>query len=419
MRCDTCNSKDLKKIYRSESTNRDLNLFICNQCSLLQSFPKRSGVYPKTVSVTSGAAWGYIRYGKEQRLKDAIKFIKENLGQKIDSFDNILDIGSNRGHFLEFACDFFKSSSKLIGIEPHTEAYEDSCNRLFSLSQAFNKEAVNSREYINKKSQNINFKGKLINVINKKIEDLEDNIGSDFIYCSHTLEHVLSPKKVLEKVANQIINNDAYIYIEVPNIKYIECDQPTEFFIDNHLHHFSEETLCDLIKRTGLSVINIESTFSVIKVLASKTETNTNRKNKDFKDNRLYNNAINQVEKYKLNLLNWSKRIKNVESEILLSKAKKESVYCWGAARTLHYLISNSEIKYSDFDGIYDTYLSKKPEAVLKNLDFQVFDPKELLKDLKDNSKIFVASFEYIDEILKEIRKVSQNVKVITIYGEK
>ena len=72
MRCDSCNSKDLRKIYRSESTIRDLSLFICNECSLLQSFPKRSGVYPKTVSVTSGAAWGYIRYGKEQRLDDAI-----------------------------------------------------------------------------------------------------------------------------------------------------------------------------------------------------------------------------------------------------------------------------------------------------------------------------------------------------------
>ena len=249
MHCDLCNSSSLDKLYRSNSTQRNLDVYECSNCGLIQSWPRLSGIYKSDVSVTSGAGWGYIRYGKEQRLNDAVVFITSHLNKKqLASVKSILDVGSNRGHFLEAANDFFQNAQTLIGLEPHLDTYNDQENNITN---------TNVRLYCT------------------GVEEFVSSQKFQFIYCSHTLEHVNSARTCLERIYT-LLDGQGHAFIEVPNVEYIRLSQPNEFFIDNHLYHFDINSLSNLLSQSFLSISSLQVTDSVIRLLCTKQENSHN-----------------------------------------------------------------------------------------------------------------------------------------------
>ena len=93
MICDYCNSKNIEKHYKSKTTQRDINICLCKECDLIQSWPRLSGVYGRVTSISGGADWGNIRYGKLQSLERSIKFMEKHIN--LNNYNKFLDIGAN------------------------------------------------------------------------------------------------------------------------------------------------------------------------------------------------------------------------------------------------------------------------------------------------------------------------------------
>jgi len=83
----------------------------------------------------------------------------------------------------------------------------------------------------------------------------------DVVRFSHTLEHLPSPKRALEK-AHRILRPDGLLWMEVPNAASLErwlfgrhwyC-----WDLPRHLYHFSPQTLARLVSSTGFRPVKIK-----------------------------------------------------------------------------------------------------------------------------------------------------------------
>ena len=92
--CNNCNSADSEIVYSAADSLRGLHVHLCNNCGLLQSFPRIDKVTDRERRVTSGAAWGNVRYGKGFRANFAIDFLNSTI--KDFSPSRVLDVGANR-----------------------------------------------------------------------------------------------------------------------------------------------------------------------------------------------------------------------------------------------------------------------------------------------------------------------------------
>ena len=85
-------------IYTPERSTRGISVHLCDHCGLLQSLPRIDRAERAPASVSSGADWGNVRYGKGFRTQIAL----DALARHADLNDEIalLDVGSNRGSFV-------------------------------------------------------------------------------------------------------------------------------------------------------------------------------------------------------------------------------------------------------------------------------------------------------------------------------
>ena len=116
--CDICNSRHLEHVYTPINSNRSLKVFICKNCGLVQSFPKKDHVRSRVMKASGDADWGNIRYGKGFRTKHNLNMIDRV--RKINSFSNCLDIGSNRGKFL-IEINELNNELEIWGVEPDSK----------------------------------------------------------------------------------------------------------------------------------------------------------------------------------------------------------------------------------------------------------------------------------------------------------
>ncbi|MGQ9819372.1 MAG: class I SAM-dependent methyltransferase [Candidatus Kapaibacteriales bacterium] len=92
--------------------------------------------------------------------------------------------------------------------------------------------------------------------------ELKDfDIIFDAITFWHSLEHLPNPKETLEQVY-QFLNNDGYIFIRVPNFtgfwSKILKDRWIWFQPQNHIFHFSVDSLQKLLEATNFYILKIK-----------------------------------------------------------------------------------------------------------------------------------------------------------------
>ncbi len=85
------------------------------------------------------------------------------------------------------------------------------------------------------------------------IEQLDPQEKFDLIVCSHVLEHVAQPRRVLKKLADHL-NPDGHIYIQVPMEVWKRPPLHTEPV--THINFFTLNSIYNLIVMSGLSVMN-------------------------------------------------------------------------------------------------------------------------------------------------------------------
>ena len=96
----------------------------------------------------------------------------------------------------------------------------------------------------------------LINVY-AEVADLPENTWPQIVLLSHVLEHLYDPLTELRKLVDKSEKN-AYFFIEVPNLPgMLDCDNPWSWLFFEHINHFDESSLCNLVRRAGLEVTQL------------------------------------------------------------------------------------------------------------------------------------------------------------------
>lgn len=373
MECDLCSGNKLEVRYKVPTTRRNLSIYVCKNCGLVQSFPKIDHIKDNNIAISGDADWGNIRYGKGFVSKKAITKLSETIDLK--KIHNCLDVGSNRGSFVIGLSEIFPKI-EFLAIEP-------------------DKRIIN--EYKNKLK---------IKVIGDRFEniELEKNIF-DLVYCSHTLEHLKSPRQTLKKIFDSM-RQDGFLYLEVPNIDKInELNVIEEWFIDKHLYHFSPELLEKYLLTENFQIIykNSSDGLNIIIIARKINENNLKIELENFLE---YKKNINIIENYKNTLKTNQLKLKKI-GEHINELSKENKLIIWGAGRILDRLVKLGNLDLQSINGLIDKFLLKYVDKIhgvtLKN-------PHEI--NWKKQDMVLISSREYFQEIKNEVMKYNNKLKI-------
>lgn len=101
--------------------------------------------------------------------------------------------------------------------------------------------------------------------------DYENIVGTfDYIICFETIEHVIYPNLLLQKLYNAL-NENGIIFLSVPNSKYeiIEDGKNKDKY---HLHTFKYDELLELFKTNGLKVQKVLGQSYTNKIVNKKVK---------------------------------------------------------------------------------------------------------------------------------------------------
>lgn len=369
--CNNCGGRLSDSAYSAFDSVRGLSIHVCESCGLAQSLP-RMEVGPKwKASTASGAGWGNIRYGKSFRTKFAINLLEKHTS--LAALESVLDIGSNRGHFLE-TLRTRNRKANLLGIEPD--------KTILGSDQRDEKLTI-----LNDRIQNVDLPGH----------------AYDLIYCSHTLEHLADPASALRK-AHDALTEQGLLYLEVPNINIISNPSLIEeFFIDKHLYHYSPNTLHYLVSKSNFVPLELGFDDENIWVIARKV---------------LNDGAVdaNQDEPTEIKSLiaRYASIIKKNRNEMKLvarnieNLSKGTEIFIWGAGRILDSLVT-----FGDFDvRLIGELIDKNLLNYIPEVHGKKLSPPSVLVG-NDDITLIVASRAYFNEIRSEATSLNPRIKEI------
>lgn len=222
--CNLCGQDALSFVYRPERSPRELNVYLCRHCGLVQSLPRIDRTTGRQdAAVSCGADWGNVRYGKGFRTDAVMEALAGHV--KLDQPLALLDVGSNRGRFAQAFLDA-APKAHVTAVEPD-ERYADSCAGLARTK-----------------------------LIKARIEQTDFAEASfDIIHSCHTIEHLAGPFQSLTAHA-RVLKQGGILVLDAPNIALIGGeDILEEWFIDKHLYHFSNTTLARMLEAAGFTIL--------------------------------------------------------------------------------------------------------------------------------------------------------------------
>jgi trans-aconitate methyltransferase len=324
----------------------------------MQSLPRVDRAPRRQATVSAGADWGNLRYGKGFRAEANLTTLKPYLSKR--KALRVLDVGTNRGAFaLELKGNY--PQSKIIGIEPDERVVESWARKPdFTWLHA-------------------------------RLEDTRlERDGFDLVYSCHTLEHVRSAKHALE-MHHESLAPDGYLFVEVPNLAVIGSnDIVEEFFIDKHLYHFSHRT-----DTANISVVAVKSEKRTSPVAADPQEVEA---------------AAALISSY------HAQRMKNLHALTQVARIidgmAPRRVAIWGAGRLLNSLIENGGLRPEALAAVVDKNLIRYASEAHG---VKLTSPEELTNLRPD--VVVVMSRSFADEIRIEAQQRAPGCEVIA-YGE-
>src|ERR1700744_2790138 len=222
--CDFCGKDSLTFAYQPEGSTRGLKVYLCNHCGLVQSAPRIDRTEKRhDAAVSGGADWGNVRYGKGFRTQAAMDALARHT--KFQDAVALLDVGSNRGRFVAAFLEAAPNAD-VTAVEPD-ERYSDSCAGL-----------------------------PRTRLMQSRIENAAlADASFDIVHSCHTIEHLAHPFTSLKDHA-RVLKPGGLLVLDAPNIALIGGDDILEeWFIANHLYHFSEITLGPMIEAAGFPIV--------------------------------------------------------------------------------------------------------------------------------------------------------------------
>jgi len=330
--CDLCNSEQLSSVYQPLQTRYSTEVYLCEECGLVQS--QKNSIPNEAIKTTSADAdWGNVRHGKGLRFEELrSKFDLEKL-----AFGRVLDIGSNRGDFVNWVISM-NGVSEVVAVEPDNTLMGDYVANI-SLHIA--------------KFEDVNF----------------ENDKFDFIYCCQTLEHADSAFEMLKNLRGLLKTNGKAL-IDIPNINVIKKDETIEeFFIDKHSFHFDASTISKYFSRLGLKTCAFNGDQYNLSYLVEACDAQAQMLSLE----KLVTHE--DFEKYQKNLSINRSNLTNLVKSRIEPVLERQKCAIWGAGRTLDALIKFGSLKIDSRITIVDSYLHDK----IKILDeYQIHKPSFL-----------------------------------------
>jgi 2-polyprenyl-3-methyl-5-hydroxy-6-metoxy-1,4-benzoquinol methylase len=298
--CNLCGGNNDAEVYN----DGQIRVVMCNDCSLVYLNPRPSQeeykkYYNKDYQRKRHHFTEYSQIiekiekknsyaKKETRAKDFLKYLNEN--------SRVLEIGSGWGTMLKVIRDRF--NCQVLGIEISELAAQ-----------------------VAKKYYSLDVRHQMFE------EYLEENYGEKFnlILMVHVLEHFSDPNFILKRVV-EILSDDGYLYIAVPNLA--APDEPLDgFFRMEHCYYFTLLTLNNLLKKCGLKIIEIKISPNDIRIIAVKKENSgkeidTNDFEIEYGKKEILKIIKKQARKYKF-LRFGQKVLKSILPEKIFNRLKK------------------------------------------------------------------------------------------------
>ena len=101
---------------------------------------------------------------------------------------------------------------------------------------------VKKDEYFEYSGYDATYEGSDKRIFSRYLRD-GDNLHADMVVLRHTLEHIKHPQSFLAMLKG-VFNEDAMIYIEVPQFEWIEKNKTLFDFTYEHVNYFTSKSLC-------------------------------------------------------------------------------------------------------------------------------------------------------------------------------
>jgi SAM-dependent methyltransferase len=201
--CDLCHSSALEPIYEPAASRRGLAVYLCSHCGLFQSLLPADRTARRVAAAPSAADRNNVHSSKPLHTDACLSLIRAHAD--LDSTLCVLHTGSNRGSF---------------------------ARALFTAAPAAILTSVGA---------------------DKDIRPSEAHF--DIVYSCRVIAQQVSPASTLAEFW-RALKPDGLLIIDAPNIALIGSDDiAEEWFIDNHLYHFSRRTLARLLEAAGFEIV--------------------------------------------------------------------------------------------------------------------------------------------------------------------
>jgi SAM-dependent methyltransferase len=363
--CDFCNSTNIDHVYTPIRSARGMEVYVCRHCGLMQSFPTISYQSRPPGSMSADADRSSYRYTKDV-VSDRYQ---KCFTQCVDftKFENILDVGSNRGAFIKYL-EAHYPGKQITGVEP-----DNSVTGTYSTLP-------------NVSVQECRFEHSL----------LPEN-HFDFAYCVHTLEHADSALKMLLGV-RRALKPGGLFFVAVPNLVF-HNDVIEELFIDPHTFHFNYNLLRSFAFQMGFSVEYAgEPKEADIVLLLRKQDVDVTLLKFSPTDSGLSQETKNEIAYYKENIHHNRKALKNSVERLRVASATYK-VVIWGGGRIFDALHRFGGLDLAHVYKVVDKYLFRYVDQLhgCKLESPSVLDQEDL-----DTIIVYIASRDYANEIRAE-----------------
>lgn len=356
--CRSCNNTILKirtykkfplklwpTLRKDKSLNEDLEIYICDQCKLVQ-LKRFQG------SLNKYYGESFVLYNKDS-LKLRADRIKKNYQLNYFKDKKIIEIGGGRNSLLPY----FSSNEKWL------------CDFDISTKEHSSAHKIITSDFIKAKIPKNYF---------------------DIVFTFHTLEHIENTHLFLEKISN-ILKNNGIVFVEVPDLNFYTKKSPNYTFFFQHRTIFEKNTLKNTFFKHRFSIDQEITTddqsilfHSYKKIIHKKTNTK-----------KVNNKKILKVFKLLNELKNKSKLIirKNLKKNIAIYGAGGTTItylYHLGLeAKSIKHCYDIDKRKHGRYIPLTDIKVQPLEDIKLDKPELIIFTNKIALRDFKKQFKNF------------------------------
>lgn len=260
----------------------------------------------------------------------------------------------------------------------------------------------------------------------KKLYGVDGHVGAfspevlpqtyDLLVNIQTLEHMLDPNAALAHF-NQVLNDGGYLFIEVPDSEFPRWDQLPDFFVFDHLYHFTLKTLGRMLANNGFKIIDFEhvdnpqdsgNPLVVLRIVARKMSSPeySYRAINDYRNQKTV--MLKYREKHSQYLEDFNQKLHKIKKKIGNAPI---SIYCAGEHTSL--LLDRFDLTFLNITCIFDgdpavegmsikghriLHVSKIPESGVTNF--------------------IMSTTNHEDEIFSSVKALSKENTVFGLYGD-